>query len=434
MKNIDEPGKINHLYTFCVVSALNCYSSCLFQSFIFDIVSKTVKLSFRSNCSLQIFSLFFFFGSFIWAKLADKTHKHNLIIVLSKTLYGLLVFSILMIQKINGERLRQISIIFVTILRESTLGTCCILDSLLINYLIRTERGVAHVSYLSFSKNIGMILAMLTSTLISSYCLESHRIYVKCIFYVVFTAISSVILLFVIPKYRKIESEISPKTRSTENLNQSNSLIDLFKTKSFAFLYLCIIIAGIYKCIATNFLMTFLRVRKLPEKTPNICFTIRSITESVTLIPLSKINRHRSSLLIVGLASATLAMAISIIFRFSTISLFISEIFNGLSRSVTTFASVLLFKSYSNPETLTQVQGIRNGGYNGISCVLFGIIAFCLIPSNIYDPKVVPDDQKLEMEQSLGNIFINSYKISLGLLIFSLIPGLAVYLLRKKNQ
>lgn len=420
----------NHLITFCLISYFNSFAFSLFQNFIFDFVSQHKNITFRFNCGLQILSICNFVGSFFWTFIADKTFKHHYIQIFNSILYGLTVAGLITTKKIESAKIQAIIVIFLTLVREFTLGSFGgVSQGLQLNYLIRSGQSLSYISLISISQNLGTFSAMLSSYAIEAYGIEKKEEFIKGVLYFLNIIFSTFLLLFIAPRFVQVEV---PHSKSDPNENKKDkNIISLFKIPSLTLLYISLTIAGIYKCIISNIIPTILKVHGMPNSLKSSCFAIRSLTELIIYLPLSKIKSHRSFFFITSFITSALSILIDLKFEFKSPYIYLSEFLKGYSRSVINFSSVLLFKTYATSVTLTQTQGLRNSAYNGLSCIIFGLLAIIFVPSDIY----VPEDIKNEpqMKERLKKVLDNGYKYMMFLLIIINVPILIAKSFRKRN-
>lgn len=448
-KDIIKKVKNNHLITFCIIAALNSFSISLFQNFLFDMASKNLQISFRTNCTLQFLSLFNGFGSLFWSKFADTTKKHNQIIMFNRFLYGFLVLSMILIRDVSSKRFQQMCLILITILREFTLGSIGPpQDSLVMNYLACNGKTLSSIGYLNISKNISYILSMLYTIVLEYIHPNKDITKIKMVTFFMLVCISSFLLMFVAPRFSPIVDEnfragqssqsLANPVRTEENtgteIENENEILKILRERSFMLLYLSTVVAGLYKCVNINLLPTFLRIRGEAPRYSPICFAMRAIVVSLTTFLLSNFDGCLSLLFISSIISGICSLVIGMVANYSITAVLFSEFFIGYHRATIVFSTILLFRTYSTPNTQSLVQGIRNSAYNGISCVLFALIAMFTVPSDIIDPNQIKDHvKKEEMTDKLNKLFLENYKNLTILLSLSLIPALTVHFMRKKN-
>lgn len=409
-------------------------------------VSKNIKIAFRTNCALQIFSIFNSFSSLFWSKLADNTKKHNQIIVFNSFFYGFLVLSIISIRDIKSQQIQQFFLILITIFREFTLGSFgAPQDSLVMNYLAYKGKKLSSIGYLNLSKNISYISAMFYTIFLDYIISEKNLISIKLCTFFLLVCISSFLLIFVAPSFSPIKNEDFTADQSNANLEsiEERSDIDIkdketiftvLRKKSLILLYISTVVAGLYKCVNINLLTTFIRIRGEKPRYSSICFAMRSIVESAIVLFLSHYDKSLSILFISSMISTILSLSINMIFNYEIEALLFSEIFTGYHRATVVFSTILLFRTYSTSNTQSQVQGLRNSAYNGISCVVFGIIAFFTIDPKIIDPNQAKTEAEgKEMSRRLNIFFLKNYRNLAILLALSLIPSIIVHFLRKRN-
>ncbi|KRH94398.1 hypothetical protein M153_2750009285 [Pseudoloma neurophilia] len=463
--------KFDHLITFCFISFLNTFCFSLFQNYIFNMMGECTQISFRAICMLQIFSLFNFFGSFFWSKLADTTKKHNWIMVFNSYFYGILVIAILMIKSITNKTYQLIFLVIIAIFREFTLGSFGpSQDALIMNYLAQNKRKLSLMSHITFVRSIGIILSMLYQILIDFKVPKNNHYTVNLITFFSMVSLTSFFLIFTVPPFKTVENEnFSRIGEYQEDLNQNNqsnekdevnqefyrqydlnhnneqdiqysskkrdqkNILQILMTKSLFLLYISALIAGIFKCIVVNFLPTFLRVRGEEGYTVKVCYTIRSIIEAIAIFLLSSVTHNLSILFMSSIVSAFLSLLLCFISNYHIYSLYFSEILIGYNRSMFSFSTILLFRTYSTSETQSQLQGLRNSAYNGMACVVFGVLAFFFVPSDIVDPSQAKPDQKSLMNAKINDLFLKVYKYLMVLVALSIIPAFVAFLLRKKH-
>lgn len=432
--NESTKSKIHgHLITFCLISYTNSLAFGLFQNFLFDIVNQNTYITFRWNCALQIMSLFNFCGSFFWTYLADCTKKHHLIQVFNANMYGLLVAAIFGSRRIESQTIQIIAVLFITMMREFTLGSFGgVSQGLFLNYLIRNNMSSSLISFTNISQNLGVFSAMFFSYIISITKFQNHILFCKMIMYIIAISISSFLLIFFVPRFQITNMTNEQYAPLIDTRNRKN-IIFAFKKPSLILFYIVLTIAGIYKCIISNFVPTFLRIHDKSESITNICFTTRSLIDLLIYLPLSRIREHRSTIFIISIFTSAISLFVDIFFDLQIFVLTIGEILKGFSRSTIIFSSIIIFKSYATPETLTQTQGLRNSAYNGFSCIIFGFLALILIPKDLIDPKNIEQPEQEIMKEKMIMVLDNAYKYMSLLLLLSLMPAFFAKIFRKKK-
>lgn len=421
------------LITFNIIMFLLSGSISLFQNFIFNIVNKSEHVTFRFNCCLQIFSIFNFLGSFFWTYIADKKKNHNQIFVLNSFIYGFCVFCLLFFKDIKNEFSQILIITLLTICREFTLGSFLpIIYALILNFCTRKHVDTSYIGISTIFYNFGTAFAMFIAYLIAKCNFEKNALWITLGIYFIFVIIISILMLMIAPKYEIIVEDLEKYQNQIENLDKN--IQKLIKKPSLISLYFVITVSGIFKCIIINFLATFFEMNNISDEKIKMLFTIRSVMESISFLVLSVINLPYFLILNGSLIISALSICLNILYINSIRILVISEIMKGLGRSFLVFSSILIFsKHYSTPKTTTQVQGLRNSAYNGLSCILIGILSLLFIPSDLVDYRNLKAGKQNQMKNKIINLFSRMYKSLFYLLLFTVLAGLLSQYFVKKN-
>ena len=86
---------------------------------------------------------------------------------------------------------------------------------------------------------------------------------------------------------------------------------------------------------------------------------------------------------------------------------------------------------YETFKTSTRIQGIRNSAYNGMSCVLLGLLSL-RIPGDIVDYRKMTSGRE-NMKNRLENLYRNIYKTMMYFVIVNIFIAFLAKYLKKKN-
>lgn len=191
---------------------------------------------------------------------------------------------------------------------------------------------------------------------------------------------------------------------------------------------------GIYKCIVSNFVTMFLHIHRIDSKFRNILWCIRYTSEALTYIAIPFITFVSNNTLMAFSLNLAATSQSFYVFLLNTYTLFLSEILKGISFGLFVQTSVLIFKTYAIANTQTQVQGVRNSAFNGLSCILFGVISFLLISKDLKDPRLLEVDNKTLMMDRVNLMFKNAFIGIFVLLLLSLLPLITARFLKLRNK
>lgn len=399
----------------------------LFQTFIFNEVSKIDGITLRYNIGLQIFSFLNFCGSFFWTYLADKTHRHLTISFVSCIFYGILAFLLFFASSIESITLKMIYLVIITICREFTLGGFLpIMFAVILNYCNRNGYDHSLLGLANIWFNFGTAHAMLINFIISRHeYLQEGR---KGLFLSFAFCLGTMGFLF----YKFVPKFQTEETNQTEE-DDSGNIVDTLKLPSMWLLYCVVLVSGIFKCVNGNFTVTFYEMRIADTSFVKILLLCRYLTEGITLLVLS----YTSISYFIPFTSSLLLAGCGLLVDLRSESLLgfiLSDILKGMSRSSFAFSSVLIFKMYSTPKTATQVQGMKNSGYNGLSCVILGILGLLLIPGDVKDYRTLKGQESVIMKERLKSIFTIMFKTNMFALFLTVFIALVSRYFLLKNR
>lgn len=417
-----EPDNIRRIHYISISTIMFLISTSinLFQNFIFNEISKKDGVTMRYNVGLQTFSVLNFFGSFFWTFLADKKRNHQIILLFNCVIYGVLALFLFLINGLRSVQLKLTAILIITVFREFTLGGfTSIVYALVMNYCTGFDYDSSLLGIVNICFNFGIAFAMFLNYLIALIAIKYKT---QCIFlfFSFFVCIIGKLLYSFTPKYTIMEND------NIEDTNEEN-VVKLFKKPSMILLYLVVVVSGIFKCVSSNFAITYYEIVIDNEFFVKILMLCRYLAEGTILLILSYSEipiffSFTFSLLISGIS---LFLDLRFV-QFHRIFI-LSEILRGIGRSSFLFSSILIFKEYDTPKTVTQIQGIRNGAYNGLSCVLIGLIGYLFIPKDLVDYRSLSSSDSLVMKKRQ----INFFRQMLGNLMYLLFGTIALALLAK---
>ncbi|KRH94399.1 Major Facilitator Superfamily (MFS), partial [Pseudoloma neurophilia] len=224
--------------------------------------------------------------------------------------------------------------------------------------------------------------------------------------------------------------------------SSENNVLNIFKRPSMIFLYLIVVVSGIFKCVMGNFALTFYEITGNTESFSKILLILRYSTEVIVLIflsyvPVAHFTSMSLSLVLCGVSlffDLKFTSFNNIVVTSNSYILVLSEILAGIGRAGFMFSSILIFKEYDTPKTVTQVQGIRNGAYNGIACVLIGLCAYVFIPKDLVDYRSLPKEEASDMKQKQILFFREMFSGLMYLLFSTIALSLLARYLFNKNR
>lgn len=370
----------------------------LFQNFIFNEISKNEGVTIRYNVGLQSFSLLNFFGSVFWTLLADKKRNHQSIFFFNCVVYGILALFLFLISGLKSVQLKLSAILIITVLREFTLGGfTSIMYALVLNYCARHNYDNSLIGVVNICYNFGIAFAMFINYLIALFTVDYK---ITCIFilFSLFISIMGKLLYSYTPKYTFIENDDIEDT-DTENV------FGLFKKPSMVLLYMVVLVSGIFKCVSSNFVVTYYEIIVDTESFVKILLLCRYLSEAFVLLLLSYVKIPIFLSFNLSLLFSAVGLLLGLKFTMFHKIFILSEIMAGIGRSSLVFSSILIFKQYDTPKTVTQTQGLRNGAYNGLSCVLIGIIGYIFIPKDLVDYRTLSTSDSIPMKQRQVDFF-----------------------------
>lgn len=419
---------VKDLSIFCYFIFFTFLCIFSFQNFLFNIVSQCKHINFRYNCSLQIFGLLNFFGSFFWCYVADKRLNHNNILALNIVMYVLLVLVLLFAKNISAKILQITLITTTTICREFTLGGILpVFFALTLNYMKKEEIPNSRLMFVNISSILGHIAAMFLPFAISYLGISSNDMLVSLVICVSSGILSIITILYKAPRF--------VEHNETQYNSNKNEILYLFSFSSLVLYYVSTIVMGIYKCIISNFVITFLQLNNFEISTIKLLMAIRHAVEVLAYLFLLYLpSVPDANILIVSVVLSALSITCYLYFELTYSVLVICEILKGTATTLFVFTSVVIFNSYATRHCYTQAQGMRNSAYNGISCVLFGVISLLFIQNDVKDPRTIVHGDNHVMKHKMLTTFRNSYYAIFIMLLVTVIPASTAKFLKSKHK
>ncbi|ELA47094.1 hypothetical protein VCUG_01455 [Vavraia culicis subsp. floridensis] len=418
-------GKPMNTFYAIIFLTYSCVFS--FQNFLFNIVNQCKYIDFRYNCSLQVFSILNFVGSFFWCYIADKRENHNNVLAFNISMYIVLIIFVLVAGRITNSLYQIVTITAITILREFTLGGILpVFFALVLNYMKRKKIHESKLVVINIFSILGNACVMFIMPVISCTGIIKNDSLMSLIVCVVPGVLAIALLLFKAPKFMKDEHT---------GASHEKKIVQIISTPSVLLYYVSVITIGIYKCIISNFVTTFLQINGLQMNKIRMLWGIRCISELLTYIAIPYLYFVSNSVLFpISIFASALSISFYIFYELNIVTLVTSEVLKGVGTASFVYTSILIFKSYATNDVQTQVQGIRNSAYNGFSCILFGTLAALLIDRELKDPRTVKNEKSDEMRKKMLGVFANSYFLIFVCLMVTMIPAITARFLKKRNK
>nr|QDQ29472.1 MFS [Trachipleistophora hominis] len=421
------PSMNRSLNIFYIIIFLTYSCVFSFQNFLFNIVNQCKYVDFRYNCSLQVFSVLNFIGSFFWCYIADRRENHNNVLAFNISMYIVLIIFVLIASRITNSVYQIVSITIITIFREFTLGGILpVFFALVLNYMKRKRIQESKLVMINIFSILGNACVMFIMPVISCTGIIKNDRLLSLTVCIVAGTLAIILLLLKTPKFKKDVKE---------NLTREGRIMHVILKPSVLLYYASVVAIGVYKCIISNFVTTFLQINGLQMNTIRMLWGTRCIAELFTYIIIPYFAFVPNNILfVISILVSALSIAFYIFPELNTTMLVISEVLKGAGTASFVYTSILIFKSYATNDIQTQVQGIRNSAYNGFSCILFGILAAVLIDRDLKDPRTVNEDESDEMRNRMLNVFESSYFIIFFSLLIAIVPAILARFLKKRNK